>query len=85
MEKLKEDICTRHNGTSDKCDYWEVIKKADGVTGYNYWRLVEVVTIQKGFIEDNILARLEVTMHGFGRRMSSRVQGGRFGVYTVDD
>ena len=43
VKKLKEDIKTRYIGPSNKCDYWEVLKKADGGTGYNYWRLIEVV------------------------------------------
>ena len=44
-EKLKDDISTRYSGTINKCDYWEVLKKADGNRGYNYWHLIEVVSI----------------------------------------
>ena len=52
---------------------------------YNSWILIEVVSSRKAFIKEDVLAYLEVTLHGSGRRMYSQVQDGRFGSYTVYD
>ena len=83
MSKLREDISISYSEPRNKCDYWEVFKKLYGETGYNYWHLIVVVPSQKGFIVEYVLTWLEVTMIGFGRRMASWVQDGRFGAYTV--
>ena len=53
--------------------------------GYNDWRLIELVPSYKGFIEEDGLEQLKVTMRGFGRIMASQVQDGSFGVYTIYD
>ena len=54
------------------------------MTRYNDWSFIEVVPSRKGFIEEDTLYQLEVTMRGVGRRMDSQVHSGRYGAYTVD-
>ena len=85
MVKLKEDIRIRCSRPIDKRDYWVVFKKVDGEMGYNGWSLIGMGPSRNGFVEEDLLARLEFTMKGVGRRMSSRVQDIWFGVHTTDD
>ena len=57
----------------------EVFKKANDDTGYNDWYLIEVLPSRKSFIEEDVLAHLEIKMREVGRIISSQVQDGMFG------
>ncbi|KAL7554298.1 hypothetical protein ACHAWF_018123 [Thalassiosira exigua] len=85
LNKLAEPIETRCSGASDKYMYWEFFKKPDGLTGYNDWKLVEIVPKPKGYMEEDVLEWKAVTIRGVGRMMSDQVRVGGYGAYPVND
>ena len=85
LTKLAEPIETRYTGLSDKCVYWDVFKKNNGETGYNDWKLVEIIPKPKGYKEEDADARKAVTIAGVGKRMAELVEIGGYGAYPVDD
>ncbi len=85
LKKLSEPIETRYQGPSDTCIYWELFKKSDGKSGYNDWRLVEIVPRPKGYREEDVQERMSVTLRGIGLRMAEQVSIGGYGAYPVKD
>ena len=85
LDKFSEPIATRYTGCSDTCVYWEVFKKSDGLSGYNDWKVVDVVPKPKKYVEEDALARNEGTAWGMGRVMATQVKVGGYGAYICDD
>ena len=86
VEKMREPIATRYEGACNTCQFWDVFKKSDGTeTGYNDWKVVDIVPDKKKHVEEDELDRLEVAMNKIGERMGSQMKVGNIGAYIADD